>query len=378
MRPLAIAAVVIAFGGVTTAQQAGGREETVEVLAGGAEGRLLRPSTARLPVVVLAATESGALRTQELAEALSRAGFASLRYDARFVPQPTEAVPDPDALQDASVDQAAAWIVRLRNDVRFTTITVAGIGDVAAVAMRAARAARADAVVTIGNRAAKTSPFELPLLRVDDDLRADKVEDASRDIASFIRRQRPARHPEVERRSLRELVTAGAGATRIAIEYGRPSKRGRDIWGALVPYTKWWMPGADEATTLTTGVPMTIGDLEVPAGDYTLYTEPKDTSFTLIINRATGVYHTVYHPDRDLGRVPMTMTKLAAPVEQVTFGLSLAEDGTGKLTLSWDDREYSVEVRVRGRRSVQGAIGERQMRGRRSVIEWGTDLRPLN
>jgi hypothetical protein len=125
----------------------------------------------------------------------------------------------------------------------------------------------------------------------------------------------------------------------MSMEYGRPSKRGRVIWGTLVPFGRWWMPGADEATTLTTSMPIAFGSLNVPAGDYTIYTQPAETTFQLIINKATGVFHTVYHAEQDLGRVEMQRTTPASPVEQLTVVIE-AREGGGALKLTWDDREY--------------------------------------
>ena len=67
------------------------------------------------------------------------------------------------------------------------------------------------------------------------------------------------------------------GAT-ITITYGRPSMRGRRIFGALVPYNKVWMPGADEATIFQTSAPLQFGDFHLAPGSYSLYTLPSEKS----------------------------------------------------------------------------------------------------
>ena len=84
----------------------------------------------------------------------------------------------------------------------------------------------------------------------------------------------------------------------------------------------------------------------MPAGEYTLYTTPAASDFALIINRDTGQFHTVYSPNRDLGRVPMTMAQTAEPVERLTFAIEPHQDG-GALKLIWDDREYLAPFVVR-------------------------------
>jgi hypothetical protein len=131
---------------------------------------------------------------------------------------------------------------------------------------------------------------------------------------------------------------------RIAIEYGSPFKRGRVIWGGLRPWDQWWMPGADEASTITTSGPLLIGGLSVPAGAHSIYTIPGRERFLLTINTRTGQFHTQYSPERDLGRVEMTLRLLNDPVEQLTFAIEPTASGGGFLRLSWDDREYSVGV----------------------------------
>ena len=144
--------------------------------------------------------------------------------------------------------------------------------------------------------------------------------------------------------SPRGTVDATIDGVHVTMEYGRPSKRGREIWGGLVPWGRWWMPGADEATSIVTSGPLMVGPLMMPAGTHTVYTLPGDKIFTLIINNQTGQFHTVYHPDRDLGRVPMRLTMLPDMVEQMTFRVVADAPRGGALSLQWDDREYSVPL----------------------------------
>jgi hypothetical protein len=161
-------------------------------------------------------------------------------------------------------------------------------------------------------------------------------------IVKFIRGVKPDRHPDAARASPRTLVMAEVDGARLAIDYGRLSKRNRVIWGTLVPWDKtFWTPGADEATTLTTSETIRMGDLDVPAGDYTLYTIPGEKQFVLAVNRDLGQYHLTYRANRDLGRAPMTLTMLTTAVEQLTFAVTRREGG-GTLSFAWDDRQYSV------------------------------------
>src|SRR2546425_489622 len=78
------------------------------------------------------------------------------------------------------------------------------------------------------------------------------------------------------RLSPHETVDATVDGSDMSIVYGRPYMRGRTIFGGLVPYGIVWCPGADEATMLATSRALRIGELAVPAGEYTLWILPTD------------------------------------------------------------------------------------------------------
>lgn len=141
-------------------------------------------------------------------------------------------------------------------------------------------------------------------------------------------------------------VEATVGGANLLVEYSRPSKRGREIWGALVPFGEVWRTGANSATHFVTDRPVTIGDLELPAGAYTLWTTFSPEGGTLIVNRQTRIWGTAYDAAFDLGRTPLESTVLDAPVEQFTIAIESDGDG-GVLSLAWDDRRFSAPVSVR-------------------------------
>lgn len=143
-----------------------------------------------------------------------------------------------------------------------------------------------------------------------------------------------------------EIHEFDVGGCHVTINYGRPSKKGRVIWGGLVPWGKWWMPGADEATIITTTKALAFDPVTMPAGEHTLYMWPDDKAPKLIISKEVGQFHTVYHADRDLGRVDYVLTMIKEPVEQMTY-LVESRPGGGVLKLVWDDREYSAAFTIK-------------------------------
>ena len=134
--------------------------------------------------------------------------------------------------------------------------------------------------------------------------------------------------------------------TRISITYGRPSVRGRKIFGSLVPYDRVWMPGADEATIVQTSAPLQFGEFKLPAGSYSLYTLPGEKKWTLIINKMTGQFHTQYPEDQDLAKLPMTIERLTTPVEQLTIEAVPRPQGGGALQLEWELTRVSAPFAV--------------------------------
>jgi hypothetical protein len=82
------------------------------------------------------------------------------------------------------------------------------------------------------------------------------------------------------------------------IDYGQPHARGRDIFGGLVPYGEVWRLGANWATSLALDVPMQIGDLVVPRGEYTLFFLPREGGGELIVNEQTRHWGTDYDGSR--------------------------------------------------------------------------------
>lgn len=138
-----------------------------------------------------------------------------------------------------------------------------------------------------------------------------------------------------------EAVAVVQGAT-VRVDYGRPSKRGRDIWGGLVPFGEVWRTGANVATHLETDQDLILGGaLEVPAGTYTLYTIPEADGGMLIVSESTGQAGTDYAESEDLGRVPLQRTELDETVEVFTITVDETAEG-GVLRLRWDRTELSV------------------------------------
>jgi hypothetical protein len=137
-------------------------------------------------------------------------------------------------------------------------------------------------------------------------------------------------------------TSATVGGKKITITYCAPSMHDRKIFGGLEPYGKVWRAGANEATALHTEADLQIKKLTIPKGDYTLYVWLDAKQWQLIVNKQTGQWGLDYDQSRDLGRVPMDMTKPPAPID--TFKITLTNS---KLQLEWENTIASVPVVVK-------------------------------
>lgn len=140
--------------------------------------------------------------------------------------------------------------------------------------------------------------------------------------------------------SPRDDVHATVGQMHVLIDYGRPSKRGRTIFGGVVPYNTIWRTGANAATAFTIDRDAMLGTTRVPAGEYTLFSLSTADSWTLVVSKKTHEWGTEYDSTMDLARIPMKVTTASAPVEMFTISV----DPKGSLSFAWDTRVGSLPL----------------------------------
>ena len=144
-----------------------------------------------------------------------------------------------------------------------------------------------------------------------------------------------------------DSVRATVGNAHIAIDYSRPSRRGRQIFGGVVPWGQVWRTGANAATSFTTDAPLDINGVTVPAGSYTLWSIPSPSGWKLIINKQTRQWGTVYHAEQDLARIDMQTAALPTPVEQFQITVEPTSGQAGVLALQWDTTRAYVPFTVK-------------------------------
>jgi hypothetical protein len=145
------------------------------------------------------------------------------------------------------------------------------------------------------------------------------------------------------------------GGKWIEISYGRPIKRGRDLWGSGSAYGRYlnhgapvWRAGADISTYLMSDLPLVINGKTVPDGGHTLFIDLKENNWTLIVSdwqpqqrfnpgdrtKLWGSFG--YTKDKDVVRAPMKLTTLPYSTEQLTWEFLDMSDAGGTMAFRWD------------------------------------------
>lgn len=136
-------------------------------------------------------------------------------------------------------------------------------------------------------------------------------------------------------------ASATVGNTEVIIDYSQPAVKGREIFGALVPYGEVWRTGANEATTFEVDKDVLVEGQPLPAGKYALFTIPGEEEWALIFNKTAdqwGAYE--YEQAQDVLRVNVEPKKVPEEAELLSFDV----DESGEVSLQWADTKVSFQV----------------------------------
>lgn len=153
-----------------------------------------------------------------------------------------------------------------------------------------------------------------------------------------------------KRLSPKDTVEFKLNDLKLEVFYNRPSKKGRQVFGALVPFNKVWRTGANEATTFETNRPLKIGNDSLQKGKYTLWTIPNDTVWNVIFNKKQykwGVdmeMKPLREPEFDAINISVPVEHIKNTVEQFTIAFDNSTDNLS-LTMVWDDVKVTVPLK---------------------------------
>ena len=130
--------------------------------------------------------------------------------------------------------------------------------------------------------------------------------------------------------------------------YSRPSARGRQIYGGLVPFDTLWRTGANEPTIIHLPVAARIAGIAVEPGSYSLYTVPGQQQWQVVVNRSTTQWgeESNYTPDvraQEIGRAEVPTERIESPVEQFTIRAEPAGEGS-QIIIEWENTRVLIPI----------------------------------
>jgi hypothetical protein len=164
-------------------------------------------------------------------------------------------------------------------------------------------------------------------------------------------------------------VKQRVGLTDIEVDYSRPNKNGREIFGGLVPYGKLWRTGANAVTKIKFSKPVTLGGKGIPAGEYALFTIPAADEWTIIVSKDAKVQSAAdYKQETDAARIMAKPEPNPITLETFTIGLSDVKGASATLNLMWDQTRVPVKLTTGDVEEVSKEL--------ESAVSGGTPLDP--
>ena len=149
-----------------------------------------------------------------------------------------------------------------------------------------------------------------------------------------------------KRTSPLEMATYKFKGNYIKITYGSPYKRGRAVFGDLVPYGKVWRTGANEATELTTTRNIMFGGKFLKAGTYSLFTIPNEKTWIIILNKNVGQFGAFeYDRTKDVMRIEANSRQTEGSTENFILNFSPSDKEKEAILFLWWDRT-KVEIPI--------------------------------
>jgi hypothetical protein len=145
-----------------------------------------------------------------------------------------------------------------------------------------------------------------------------------------------------------ETVAFSLGDDTFTVTYCRPFKKGRKIFGGLVPHGEYWRTGANDATEVSFSKAIIFGGEQVPAGRYRLYTTPDVNQWQVVLNGELSQWG-AFMPNHDLDIADVQVPTRVMPnlVEQFTIYFDEAGQDTGyNMHMQWDQTEVIIPITI--------------------------------
>jgi len=137
-------------------------------------------------------------------------------------------------------------------------------------------------------------------------------------------------------RTFRDTARLVSANKKIEVDYWRPYRRNREIFGAVVPWNRVWRTGANNATQIRTDADLDFNGNKLPAGKYSIWTYPTENGWQLIINKKADIWGTEYDSTANFFHTPMHVERTAEPVEILTISVLPRNNDEARLLVEWE------------------------------------------
>lgn len=143
------------------------------------------------------------------------------------------------------------------------------------------------------------------------------------------------------------VVQQRVGLTDIEVRFNRPAVKGREIFGALVPFDQVWRTGSDSSTKISFNTAVRFSGTDVEAGTYELFTIPgRQTWFVMLQPNRTQWGSYAYDPEKDVARVPVQARSAGESLESFTIGFRNVGRNSATLEIGWDRTRVPVRIEI--------------------------------
>ena len=151
-------------------------------------------------------------------------------------------------------------------------------------------------------------------------------------------------------------ITQVVGVTDLSVKYSRPSMKGREIFGKLLPFDKVWRTGANQPTLFEISNDIMVEGQKLMAGKYALLSIPGATEFTVIFSKNAGSNEQNYKMEEDALRVKVKSVELPTPMQSFGIGFSDITDSTANMYFAWDKTRVPMKLSVETTAIVESSI----------------------
>lgn len=123
---------------------------------------------------------------------------------------------------------------------------------------------------------------------------------------------------------------------KIEVDYWRPYRRNRKIFGAVVPWDRIWRTGANNATQFRSDEDLDFSGNKLTKGKYSVWTYPTENGWQLIFNKKADTWGTEYDSTANFFQVSLNVEKTNEPVEILTISLLAENNDTARLLIEWE------------------------------------------